>query len=185
MKKVIKLTEADLEKIVRRVIKEQSTEFDKLGVDEWIHQNDVEFRVFLAPNPYGDGELKIGIQAISNGQPIDFPYDDEYNKSWYEAEMASKLTTLVITDQTGKEVYRGKLKFADISDYDTTVYDNNQTPDKFFKELESGDEAIEAIQREKQKGANMLFVNIMDTGNEIYNAAMTKYKVKGAKLMLK
>ena len=121
----------------------------------------------------------------SNGQPIEFPYDDETNKSWYEQEMAGKLSTLVIADQSGKEVYRGKLKFVDMSDSDTTVYDNNATPDKFFKELEPGNEVIEAIQREKQKGTNMLFVNVLDTGNEVYNAAMNKYKVKGAKLMLK
>jgi hypothetical protein len=185
MKKVIRLTEADLEKIVRRVIKEQSTEFDKVGVDEWIYQNKVEFRVFLAPNPYSDGNLKIGVQAMSKGQPIEFPYDDETNKSWYEQEMAGKLSTLVIADQSGKEVYRGKLKFVDMSDSDTTVYDNNATPDKFFKELEPGNEVIEAIQREKQKGVKMLFVNILDTGDEVYNAAMNKYKVKGAKLMLR
>jgi ABC-type thiamine transport system substrate-binding protein len=99
--------------------------------------------------------------------------------------MAGKLSTLVIADQSGKEVYRGKLKFVDMSDSDTTVYDNNATPDKFFKELEPGNEVIEAIQREKQKGVKMLFVNILDTGDEVYNAAMNKYKVKGAKLMLR
>jgi hypothetical protein len=188
--RIIKITEANLEQIVRKVIQEQSTEFDKVGVDEWINQNDVEFRTFVAPNPYSEGDLNIGIMAVSNGQPIGFPPTDKPGDSrdgypHYRNEMAGKLTNLIITDSSGKQIYNGKVDFLGEMKKNNWLMNESDPKgdsDRFYITLTMNDNIISAI---KNSGQDLLMLNFFDSGSEVYNAAMKKYKVKGAKLSVK
>jgi hypothetical protein len=171
-------------------ISEQSTEFDKVGVDEWVFQNDVEFNAFVAPNPYSEGDLKIGIMAVSNGQPIGFPVTDKPNDPrdgypHYRNEMAGKLSTLIITDSSGKQIYNGNADFLGEMKKNNWLMnetDPNGDSDRFYITLTDNDEILSAI---KNSGQDLLMVNLFDTGSEVYNDAMKKYKVRGTKLSLK
>lgn len=195
MKRIL-ISESEKRKILNQhrkagyTISEQSTEFDKVGVDEWIYQNDVAFNAFVAPNPYSEGDLKIGIMAVSNGQPIDFPVTDKPNDSrdgypHYRNQMAGKLSTLMITDSSGKQIYNGKVDFLDEmlkNGWQVSDTDPNGDSDRFYITLTDNDEILSAI---KNSGQDLLMVNFFDTGNDVYNAAMKKYKVRGTKLSLK
>jgi hypothetical protein len=92
---------------------------------------------------------------------------------------------LMITDSSGKQVYNGNVDFLGEMKKNNWLMnetDPNGDSDRFYITLTDNDEILSAI---KNSGQDLLMVNFFDTGNEVYNDAMKKYKVRGTKLSLK
>ena len=102
MKRTIRLSEAELVNLVKKVISEQSSpkvpEDDQEFMD-WVANSTV--KPFIAPNPYDSGDLKLGVQISHNdGQKLSM-----MDKNKFFSEIINLIERMDVTTENGKSVH--------------------------------------------------------------------------------